>query len=491
MKYIYSFILIFILFNLSAQNISDVIRYSTIEYGATGRAIGTGSSFSAIGADFSLIGSNPAGLAAFRRSELVITPSFSLGSTNANLSEDVELSTNDKKIGVGLKNFGLVFASKTPARKWKTFNFGLGINRLATFGNNISYAGSTTGSITDRWLELAQGFEPDELAQDPFEAGLAFGVDAIYQNENTGPREYASDYQSFRSTRLNKSQTINQSGYLSEFGISLASNFKDKLYVGGMIGLPILLFEEEKTYKEIDENGTVDFFEDLEFKENLSVAGAGVNLKLGLIYRLNQQLRFGLAGHTATVYALEEDFSTSIDYRFTDPNANPIGLRESPSGNFQYSLKTPWRLIGSVGTIIAKRGFLSAEVEYVDYSSGRFNFQSDAGAEIDRQNNLNAEIANDLNSAINLRLGGEWTYDIYRFRAGANVLGAITDESGNTIVYNAGLGLRKNAFFMDLGYRFNRSEGEFYAYQTSAYSSQLIQNDVINNTFILTVGFKI
>ncbi len=491
MKYIFSFIFSFTLLSLSAQNITDVIRYSTIEYGATGRAIGTGSSFSAIGADFSLIGSNPAGLAAFRRSELVITPSFSLGSTNANLAEDAASSTNDKKIGVGLNNFGIVLASSKPSRKWKTFNFALGINRLATFGNNISYSGSTTGSVTDRWLELAQDFAPDELLQDPFEAGLAFNADAIYQNENTGPREYASDYQTFRSTPLTKSQTINQSGYISEFGISLASNFKDKLYVGAMLGLPILLFEEERTYEEIDERDRVDFFDDLEFKENLSAAGAGINLKLGFIYRLNQQLRFGLAGHTATVYAIEEDFSTSIDYQFTDPNANPLGLQESPAGNFEYSLKTPWRLIGSVGTIIAKKGFLSAEVEYVDYSGSRFNFESEAGGEINRQNRLNSEIANDLNTALNLRLGGEWTYDIYRFRAGANMLGAISEESKNGIVYNAGLGLRKNAFFMDLGYRFNRTEGEFYAYQTSASSSQLIQNQISKNSFVLTFGWKI
>lgn len=491
MKYIFSLVFSLTLFNLSAQNITDVIRYSKVEYGATGRAIGTGSSFSAIGADFSLIGSNPAGLAVFRRSEVVITPNLNLFNTSANISEDAESSTDDKKVGFGLSNFGLVFASKRPSSKWKTFNWGLGVNRLATYGNNISYAGSTTGSITDRWLELAQDFAPDELAQDPFEAGLAFNADAIYQNADTGPREYRSDYQPFRSTRLNKSQTINQSGYNSEIGISLASNYNDKLYIGGMIGLSVISFEEEKTYNETDTEDTVAFFDDLRFKDSLSVVGGGVNLKLGLIYRFNQQLRFGLAAHTATVYSMQEDFRTSLDYRFTNPPARSLGLQESPAGSFEYTLRTPWKLIGSVGTIIAKRGFLSAEVEYVDYSSSRFNFESDAGGEIARQERLNNQIVSDLNSTVNLRLGGEWTYDIYRFRAGANLLGAVADELENTLVYNAGLGLRKNTFFLDLGYRFSQTDGEFYAYQTSASSSQLIQNQIARNSFIFTFGWKI
>ena len=207
-------------------------RYSNVEFGATARAIGTGSSFSAIGADYSLIGSNPAGLAVFRRSEMVVTPGFRFGNTDANLSEDTESSTNDNKIGVGLDNLGFVFASYKPAKKWKTFNFGLGINRLASLGNNISYAGSTTGSISDRWLELSQDFTIDELGQDPFEAGLAFDAGVTFELD---PRLYGSDYELFRSTPLNKSQTINQQGFISEFGISLASSYKDKLYIGCLL----------------------------------------------------------------------------------------------------------------------------------------------------------------------------------------------------------------------------------------------------------------
>lgn len=491
MKYIFSLIISFTFFNLSAQNITDVIRYSNVEFGATGRAIGTGSSFSAIGADFSLIGSNPAGLAAFRKSELTLTPSFSYINTDASITTDSDVSESDKKIGVGLENFGLAFVRKYRSKKMKTLNFGMGINRIASFGKNISYSGSTTGSISDRWLELAQGFEPDELAQDPFEAGLALNADVIYQNGNTGARGYESDYQGFGSRELNKSQTINQKGYISEFAIALGSNFNDKLYVGGMLGLPILLFEEEKIYNEEDLNNEIDFFETIEFQENLSAAGVGVNFKLGIIYRLNQKLRFGLAGHTATVYDIEEDFSTSIDYVFRQPDFSPQGLQESPLGNFEYSLKTPWRLSGSVGSIIGRRGFVSAEVEYVDYGNSQFNFQSEAGSEIARQERLNDEIANDLNSALNIRFGGEWTYDIFRFRAGVNLLGAITDDLGDRMIYNAGLGLRKNSFFMDLGYRLSFDKDSFYAYQTQLSSSQQIEQDAINNSLVLTLGFKI
>ncbi len=489
MRFFLCFIFLFSISLTNAQNLTDVVRYSVVDFGATGRAIGAGGSFSAMGADFSLVGSNPAGLAAFRRSELVITPGFDLVNNTANLANDVSTLTDDSRKKLNLTNFGVVLSSYRANRKWKTFNIGLGVNRIANFHKNISYRGATNGSISDRWLELSQGFTVEEVEQDPFETGLAWDSGILL---STGDRSYTTDYQdATNSPLLDKSQTVQQKGYISEFGISLATNYNDKLYAGVMLGFPILFFEEEKAYREEDQGGNVEFFDAVEFNENLSTAGAGVNFKLGTIYRLNQMLRFGLAVHTSTVYTLEEDFSTSLNYRFTDPDFEEGGLQESPAGNFNYTLRTPWRLSASVGSIITKRGFVSAEVEYVDYANSQFNFTSDAGGDISRQNTLNEEINSTLNSATNLRLGGEWTYKIYRFRAGANFFGAVSDDVESKLTYHAGLGLRKNSFFMDLAYKLDNTENSFYAYRTQLSSSQIVQNDTNRNAFILTFGFKI
>lgn len=52
-----------------AQNEEDVLRYSQIEFSGTARYVGLGGAYGAIGADFSSLSSNPAGIGVYKRSE--------------------------------------------------------------------------------------------------------------------------------------------------------------------------------------------------------------------------------------------------------------------------------------------------------------------------------------------------------------------------------------------------------------------------------------
>ena len=70
------FILITFSLNIHAQTISDALRYSNLEVGSTARTVGVGGGIGALGADYSVLSTNPAGLAAFRTNEFVITPSI-------------------------------------------------------------------------------------------------------------------------------------------------------------------------------------------------------------------------------------------------------------------------------------------------------------------------------------------------------------------------------------------------------------------------------
>ena len=69
-------LLIFVSFsiNIHAQTISDALRYSNLEVGGTARTVGVGGGIGALGADYSVLSTNPAGIAAFRTNEFVITP---------------------------------------------------------------------------------------------------------------------------------------------------------------------------------------------------------------------------------------------------------------------------------------------------------------------------------------------------------------------------------------------------------------------------------
>src|SRR5690606_9243644 len=74
-KYCYSLLFIGMMTTAShAQTASDALRYSLLEPGGTARTIGVGGAIGAMGADFATVGTNPAGLGAYRRSEMVFTP---------------------------------------------------------------------------------------------------------------------------------------------------------------------------------------------------------------------------------------------------------------------------------------------------------------------------------------------------------------------------------------------------------------------------------
>ena len=68
---------------LFAQTVGDALRFGYYEVGGTARTVGVGGSLSALGTDFAAIGINPAGLALYRKSEVMITPSLLITNTGS------------------------------------------------------------------------------------------------------------------------------------------------------------------------------------------------------------------------------------------------------------------------------------------------------------------------------------------------------------------------------------------------------------------------
>ena len=489
----FTFILSFILINfsfLNAQTVADALRYTAYEYGSTGRAIGTANSFAGLGTDASLIGSNPAGLASFRKSEFTVTPGYDFINTSSTLNGTNDPASKETESKMSFGNISYVVARLPRSRNWKTFNFALGYNRLATFRETSFAEGTNTGSILERWNELAEGFFPSEL--NDYESGLAYDAFALINfNDAVGDptNEYSNDY-TFNSggvTPIDKFQQREITGGMSEFSISLGANYRDKLYFGGLIGIPFVNYQETRTYSENDNGDQIPVYDNAQFVENIATAGAGINLKFGAIYRLSQQLRFGLAVHTPTRIALEDTWSNSIIYNFTDPGFASQPEQLSPEGIFSYSLKIPGRLIANAGYLINKTGFLSAEIELVDYAGANFNFEEDPQF----QDELNRDIDNAYKNAVNFRLGGEYAYRKLRARAGIALLGSPGDGINGAINYHAGVGLRTRSFFMDLGYKLGTSTNDLVLYETRDFGSQTATSDLTRHIMVLTFGFKL
>lgn len=465
---------------LVAQNSTDALRYSMLDFGGTARSVGAGSSLGALGADFSVMSTNPAGLGWYRRSEFIFTPGVASSTSQSNLLNDINNGfSEDSRSVFNLAGLGTVIASRPRSNDWTTFNFGIGFNRIADFNQRFFFRGDSKGSIVNRFQEIANS----DAGLSDFEANIAYNAEALYDLDDDG--FYETDFELEPDAIINREQTVIGKGSISELGMALAGSYKDRLLIGLTVGVPFVSFTEEKTYREIDGNDEVPFFDNLTYRENLTTTGIGVNAKLGIILRPHQAVRLGAAVHTPTAYNLEDNYSTALEYNYTDGDSF-VG-RDSTDGLFDYKLRSPWRFIGSAGIIIGKSGFISGEVEHVDYGKNRFNFDTFTSEE----RIANDSITNILTAATNVRLGGEFVYDIFRFRAGFGLHYSpyANDDTVNNS-YSFGFGIREQNFFVDFAYRRRTFEEGYIPYLTSQSPEQLVNNETNNDQFLLTLGFK-
>jgi hypothetical protein len=338
-------------------------------------------------------------------------------------------------------------------------------------------------------LELSQGLSPQNL--DPFEGGPAYDAEAIFRPDpDNFPRDYASDFP--LGATVQKSQTIRSTGTMPELVFSYAGNYRERLMVGMTLGLPFVTFEETRTYREVDEAGEIDFFEDLTYTERLRVSGTGLNMKAGLIFRASQLVRLGAAVHTPTVYGLDEGFSTETKYNYLLNGIVQNGEALSPEGSFQYRIRSPWRFIGSAGFIFGRNGFVSAEVEWLDYSLASFRFnQTSDEADLAYEAQLNQEITILLRSALNLRLGGEFVWETYRVRGGYAYQADPFQSGGDPVhLLSMGGGIRGEYVFLDLAWQRRMQSVRYEPYLTAEAPFSTVQSDRFRNHLVATIGVK-
>ncbi len=490
MKRILLFLLIIIFYTIhtAAQSATDVIRYSAIQSGGSARFVGAGGAFGALGAEFGGLSQNPAGLAMFRTDEFMVTPSIRLSKSASTLVGNP--AVDDDKSSFAFDNIGLVFNTVPRDTNWKTFNVAIGLNRQANYTKSYFYEGDAAGTIMNGFFNDAKsvfGSGGTAADLDGFGSGLAYAANAIYA-DSLGNITY--DFASNPNQRINRQQVLNNTGRMNELVFSMAGNLADKLMVGMTVGVPFVKFGQEGEYLENDKSGNVEYFDKLAYSESLRTDGVGVNLKLGVIYKVSQALRLGAAMHTPTVLALTDRYSNSFSYSYSDASGVVQGSpNDSPEGTFDYRLRTPWRASGSAAVVIRKIGFLSADFEFVDYSANVYNFTKDNASNENKaaEKQVNLEIQKAMQQAMNVRLGGELALNEFRLRGGLSMLGKPEKgETGFNMAYSAGAGIRKSAFYLDLAWRRTNSEGSIYPYA----GAPKVTTANISNDILLTLGFK-
>jgi hypothetical protein len=464
-----------------SQTVDDALRYSQQYYEGSARSMAMGSSFGALGPDFSVASTNPAGLALYRSSEFVITPEVSNMRTNSlyngTLGEDSRTIFN-------LANIGYVQTKPLHVDGWKYFQFAVGMNRLNNYNNRkIMQGENTVNTRLDIYLDLADGVHYSDIEDDPYgrnaydlnPAWWLYLIDTIPGYDDL----YYTPAVPFAGTM--QKEMVTSKGSNNEWLMSFSGNYNDKLFLGLTVGMPYQRYYRESVYSEYDIADTIPAFTSWSVRENLKTTGWGINLKLGLIYQPIEWIRIGGAFHTPTYYWMRDSWYTTHTVDWEGSYDDPIS---SPTGYYEYSLTTPLRAIGDVAFLIGRVASFTAEYEFVDYANAKFKARDYSFSDV------NSQVKTSYASTHNIRFGTEWRYSNLSFRGGYALYTSPYSNNlndGKRQSFSLGIGYNFGEGTIDFAYvRYLQNE-DYYMYSDEYFQPNAVRNDMTGQNFVLTL----
>lgn len=489
-RIVFVYILVLTVVTAFSQSDVDALRFSLSQPQSTARSLGSGGAFGALGADFSSIGINPAGMGLYRQNQVIF--SGAMLNTNSN-STYLGSSFRDNEFNLNIPNLGLVFTNRNyngrkPAEEgWLFTNFSFGMTRSNSFTGVVNYRGENNShSMLDYFASRANGLTTDELGgrESEFDNGFDY-IETMaweaYLIDSVGDRQYAAAIDPDKRT-ISQRQVVSTTGAVNDYHISLAANYSNKLFLGGGINISSVRYSETDRFRESDDISNGAVWETWVLERELRTRGVGVSGRLGMIIRPVTWLRAGLALQTPSILNLTDTYWDELASDLDNGN----GYRfESKEGTFDYKVVTPMKTTFSAAALVKKAGFVSADVEIADYSTMRLRPTIDA-----------FEVANDVirtkyGSAVNVRLGGEYVYNMYRFRLGYAHYGSpLSDaESGNLSDHfiTGGLGIRDKNWALDLAMVHQRGDRMLQPYVLNGVEVEPAEVQLRNNRLVVTL----
>ncbi|MEQ9288436.1 MAG: hypothetical protein RIG77_16070 [Cyclobacteriaceae bacterium] len=501
---------------------NEALLFSRTSPGGSARIQGIGGAQVALGGDISLANSNPAGLGFFNSSVFSFTPSFNFHESD---SQFRGTGTNTFKNNFNINNMGVVFNNTKrdiENGKLRGGSFALSFQRINNFHNEFRYEGfSGDNSIVDTFIENAGNEAPGNLSgfeaiaydhflidQADYDSNVDYDISndgVITPNPGDGTIEgYASLVGRVPGSLPRQEGSVRSKGSQYQWNVSYGANYDDLFYFGGGIGVQSISYTRERTFIEDafafeDGNGGFvddDLINEIRIDDRLRINGIGINATLGIIVRPVDFFRFGASYVTPTFSSLNEE----SDYFFTtnwnsfysyNVGSETIELGEISDQSdltiSNYRLRSPSKLSLGTAFFIGKGGFLTADVEFVDYSNAQFK-SNDFSVTAD-----NRSINNLYKSTTNFRVGGEMRFDIFRFRAGYSYQGdPFTDSAINNSISNisGGIGYRVRDYYVDLAVTNTKSDALFTPYNLGDGSEPVagVKNNSTN--VAVTLGFK-
>ena len=474
---------------VTAQNVDDAFRYSQIFYGGTARFMSMGGAFTALGGDISSLSQNPAGLGVFRSSELTITPQLFQNKTTAGFNG---VTSSGNLSDFNLSQIGIVanLISNNNETGLITLNLGYSFNKTNNLSQSTVIKGtSNSSSMADYWALRANGNTKAGLPDDAWMANKTWLIDTlsgsgtsygtVFSNYGDNPPSvYGQNVQSI----------ITNEGYTGEHAISIGGNFSNKIFFGATLGITQLRYTSQYEHLESTDLAMPSQFKDFAYTEYSEDKGTGYTIKFGAIFKPVDAVRIGLAFHSPTWYKIDHYYFSDLTSSFT--NGNKYEASIDPS-RYNYALATPFRALAGVAVQVQKFALLSADYEYVDYSSARFSETGD-GHIYEPENN---QIKNSLKPTSNIRFGGEFRLSNLYLRAGYGFYGKSfsSNEDNANLDYNTisfGAGIREQNISIDFAFTNYNYSQKYIVYPVVAGVDPVANLNTVKNMFTLTFGYK-
>lgn len=445
---------LFLSSQVRAQDIIDTsILFSQSNYGGSARVQAIGGAQVSLGGDLSSITSNPAGLGMFNRSSVSLSTGLNFINTK---SDYFGTTTPDQKANLNVPNLSLILHKEINNKysNFKSASFGISYSRINDFHQQVTYQGRSESSMLDFFLQNAQGVNIQDFEdQNSFDysslEGLAARTYLIFPTSDFDSLGFDDEYVSDILGTPLQTETISVKGAQTQVSLSYGANYDDVLFLGAGIGLTSIDYNSRKSYVEsnfvYDNPDDPDYINPLNqytLEENLSITGGGINATLGLMFRPVDFLQLGGSFTTPTYYNLDDEYDASLSVSYNDLENE---YAESDIIISNYSLTTPLKLSGGATVFIGKYGFISADVEMLNY--GKNNLKSNDYPTLED----NQYIAASYDKSYNVKIGGEFRYDIFRFRGGyAQYDDPTIEKSNGKQIISGGVGVRVKKYYLDL-----------------------------------------
>ena len=490
-----------------SQSLEELsLLFSRTNTPGSARILGLGGAQTSLGGDFSSASSNPAGLGMFNRSEFTISPTLSVVNSKAAYFGD---TTNEFKTKLSIPSISYAFNMKRDNGSWLGGTVAITLTRLNDFNSTIRYEGiNPNNSIGDYFAIDSDGINPADFDGSQYNTlnRLAYNTYFIDTLNFDNFLYYISPvginfFDESDVPRSFQTETIEYSGKQNQWSVSYGTNFSDRFFFGAGLHIRTITYSNKKTYSEsgyfFEAFPSYDPLDEFYLEENLRVSGSGFSGTIGSIVRPVDGLQVGVSYNLPTTYFLSESYTAymsadwnNFDY-YGDGGVVLDGIYDDQIDELinEYKLKTPGKVSAGVTYFFKKLGFVSADVDAVDYSGGTYKPRL-AGDSYDSEN---ASVDTLYKRVVNFRVGGEFRLRNLRLRSGFGLLSdpyviKKNDAYSGVFSYSLGIGYRAPKFYADAALVI-RTRSDFYnPYTTYGYS---VNPEVSVKTFAPSLNFTV